>query len=88
KAEEKIDFSDMINHAVEFVKNRPEKYLNAYDHILVDEFQDISYQRLQLIKGFVNEKSRTKLFCVGDDWQSIYQFTGSDVRFFTNFEEF
>ncbi len=88
KAEDKIDFSDMINHAVEFVKNRPEKYHNMYDHILVDEFQDISYQRLQLIKGIVNENSRTKLFCVGDDWQSIYQFTGSDVRFFTNFEEF
>ncbi|TKJ18272.1 MAG: hypothetical protein CEE42_16635, partial [Promethearchaeota archaeon Loki_b31] len=51
KAKEKIDFSDMINHAVEFVKNRPEKYHNTYDHILVDEFQDISYQRLQLIKG-------------------------------------
>ena len=88
KAEDKIDFNDMINHAVQFVKDNPEKYQNMYDHLLVDEFQDISYQRLQLIKGFVNENSDTKLFCVGDDWQSIYQFTGSDVRFFTNFDEF
>ena len=88
KTNDKIDFNDMINDAVDFVKKNPEKYINMYDHILVDEFQDISYQRLQLIKGFVNENSNTKLFCVGDDWQSIYQFTGSDVRFFTNFDEF
>jgi ssDNA-binding Zn-finger/Zn-ribbon topoisomerase 1 len=78
----------MINNAVEFVVKNPNRYLNRYDHVLVDEFQDISYQRLQLIKGFVNERSKTKLFCVGDDCQSIFQFTGSDVIFFTNFSEF
>ncbi|MFX0140217.1 MAG: topoisomerase DNA-binding C4 zinc finger domain-containing protein, partial [Candidatus Hodarchaeota archaeon] len=88
KAEDKIDFNDMINNAVQYVEKIPQKYQNMYDQLLVDEFQDISYQRLQLIKGFVNENSNTKLFCVGDDWQSIYQFTGSDVRFFTNFDEF
>ncbi|MHA1797557.1 MAG: UvrD-helicase domain-containing protein, partial [Candidatus Helarchaeota archaeon] len=85
---EKIDFNDMINKAVKFVKNNPKKYLNSYDHVLIDEFQDISYQRLELIQAFVNENSNTKLFCVGDDWQSIYQFTGSDVRFFINFNEY
>ena len=87
KVEDKIDFNDMINLAVKFVKQNEEKYLNRYDHILIDEFQDISYQRMKLIQRFVNEKSKTKLFCVGDDWQSIYQFTGSDVRFFINFQE-
>ena len=86
--EGKIDFNDMINKAVEIVKKNPKKYLNMYDHVLVDEFQDISYQRLQLINGFVNENLNSKLFCVGDDWQSIYQFTGSDVTFFTDFEDF
>ncbi|MBA7684440.1 ATP-dependent DNA helicase Rep [subsurface metagenome] len=87
-AEGKIDFNDMINTAVEIVKKNPQKYLDMYDHVLVDEFQDISYQRLQLINGFVNQDSNTKLFCVGDDFQSIYQFTGSDVTFFTDFEDF
>jgi len=86
--ENRIDFNDMINLAVELTKKDPKKYINKYDHVLVDEFQDISYQRLELIKGFVNENSNTKLFCVGDDWQSIYQFTGSDVRFFVNFKEY
>lgn len=81
-----IDFDDMINRAVEITRRHPEKYGGMYDHVLVDEFQDISYQRMQLITSFVNERSNTKLFCVGDDWQSIYQFTGSDVSFFVNFE--
>ncbi|MFX1346073.1 MAG: UvrD-helicase domain-containing protein [Promethearchaeota archaeon] len=88
KKENRIDFNDMINLAVELAKKVPEKYFNKYDHILVDEFQDISYQRLELIRSFVNENSNTKLFCVGDDWQSIYQFTGSDVRFFVNFKDY
>ncbi|MHA1805590.1 MAG: UvrD-helicase domain-containing protein, partial [Promethearchaeota archaeon] len=88
KKHDKIDFNDMINLAVDFMKKNPQKYINRYEHVLVDEFQDISYQRLQLIKGFVNENSNTKLFCVGDDWQSIYQFTGSDVRFFIYFQDY
>ncbi|TFF87416.1 MAG: hypothetical protein EU548_10340 [Promethearchaeota archaeon] len=88
KKEERIDFNDMINLAVELAKKNPKKYINKYDHVLVDEFQDISYQRLELIKCFVNEHSNTKIFCVGDDWQSIYQFTGSDVRFFVNFKDY
>ncbi|MFX1479870.1 MAG: UvrD-helicase domain-containing protein, partial [Promethearchaeota archaeon] len=86
--ESKIDFNDMINLAVELAEKNPQKYINKYDHVLVDEFQDISYQRLKLIKCFINDNSNTKLFCVGDDWQSIYQFTGSDVRFFVNFKDY
>jgi DNA helicase-4 len=86
--EQKIDFNDMINYAIEFVRNKPEKYSDRYSHVLVDEFQDISNQRMELINGFVNEHSNTKLFCVGDDWQSIYQFTGSDVSFFVDFADF
>jgi DNA helicase-4 len=88
KKEDKIDFNDMINLAVKLVKANSEKYLNKYDHILIDEFQDISHQRMKLIQRFINENSNTKLFCVGDDYQSIFQFTGSDVRFFVNFQDF
>ncbi|GAG83755.1 unnamed protein product, partial [marine sediment metagenome] len=79
---------NLINLAVELTNKEPKKDINRYEHVLVDEFQDISYQRLELIKCFVNENSNTKLFCVGDDWQSIYQFTGSDVRFFVNFKDY
>ncbi|MHA1699607.1 MAG: UvrD-helicase domain-containing protein [Promethearchaeota archaeon] len=88
KENDVIDFDDMINQAVILVRKQPEKYREMYDHVLVDEFQDISYQRMELIKLFVNPNSNTKLFCVGDDWQSIYQFTGSDVRFFIDFKQY
>ncbi len=88
RKERKIDFNDMINLAIELIKRNPEKYLSMYDHILIDEFQDISYQRMELINCLVNDKSNTKLFCVGDDWQSIYQFTGSEVSFFVNFGQY
>jgi len=86
--EDKIDFNDMINLAIKLVKENTEKYYKKYDHILIDEFQDISHQRMKLIQRFVNENSKTKLFCVGDDCQSIYQFTGSDVRFFVDFKDY
>ncbi len=88
KARNRIDFNDMINKAVEIIHRNPDRYRNKYDHILIDEFQDISFQRLELIKGFVNENSNTKLFCVGDDWQSIYQFTGSNVEFIVNMDQY
>ncbi|MFW9950206.1 MAG: UvrD-helicase domain-containing protein [Candidatus Thorarchaeota archaeon] len=88
KKDDRIDFNDMINLAVELTRKNPKKYINRYNHVLVDEFQDISYQRLELIKCFVTDNSNSKLFCVGDDWQSVYQFTGSDVRFFVNFKDY
>ncbi|MHA1149147.1 MAG: topoisomerase DNA-binding C4 zinc finger domain-containing protein [Promethearchaeota archaeon] len=88
RKERLIDFNDMLNVAVELIKRNPEPYLSMYDHVLIDEFQDISYQRMELINCFVNDKSDTKLFCVGDDWQCIYQFTGSDMRFFVDFEQY
>ncbi|MBD3187443.1 AAA family ATPase [Candidatus Bathyarchaeota archaeon] len=87
KQRDEIDFDDMIIKATKFVLQNPGKYESMYDHVLVDEFQDISYQRMQLIRAFVNPRSSTKLFCVGDDWQSIYQFSGSDVSFFVNFHD-
>ncbi|MHA2246602.1 MAG: UvrD-helicase domain-containing protein [Candidatus Hodarchaeales archaeon] len=83
-----IDFNDMINNAVDYVIDNPSRFQNRYDHVLIDEFQDISYQRLQLIRNLVPEKTKNKLFCVGDDWQTIYQFTGSDVRYLTEFQEY
>lgn len=88
KTQDKIDFNDMINLAVDHAKKRPDKYNSMYDHLLIDEFQDISYQRMELVRCFVNDNSNTKLFCVGDDWQSIYQFTGSDLRYFIEFSKY
>lgn len=81
-----MDFNDMINQAIDLIRAKPERYAQRYEHILIDEFQDISHQRLTLIQCLVNERTTTKLFCVGDDWQSIYQFAGSEVALFVDFE--
>jgi len=83
-----IDYNDMLNQAIELIRAQPERYANRYDHLLIDEFQDTSNQRLELIKCFVNDHTRTKLFCVGDDWQSINRFAGSEVGFFVDFERY
>ncbi|MCD7788965.1 MAG: UvrD-helicase domain-containing protein [Bacteroides thetaiotaomicron] len=80
-----IDFNDMINLATEYVKQ--EKYINPYKYVIVDEYQDISKARFTLLDCL--RKSRDyELFCVGDDWQSIYRFAGSDVGFILDFSKY
>jgi DNA helicase IV len=81
-----IDFSDMINKAVEFVSSG--KYERKLKYIIIDEFQDISIGRYQLIKALKETNPVCKHFCVGDDWQSIYRFTGSDISLFKEFEKY
>jgi len=80
------DFSDMINKASYYVANG--NYKRKYKYIIIDEFQDISIGRYQLVKAIVDKNPGCKLFCVGDDWQSIYRFSGSDIALFKNFEKY
>ncbi|CCE25784.1 Helicase IV (plasmid) [Methylotuvimicrobium alcaliphilum 20Z] len=81
---ETIDFDDMIVRAIEYVEAG--RYRSPYSYILVDEFQDISANRARLVKGLLAQNPDSGLFCVGDDWQSIYRFTGSDVTITKEFE--
>jgi len=81
-----IDFDDMIGKAIEYVENG--QYQSPYRYLLVDEFQDISASRARLIKGLLNQKPKNSLFCVGDDWQSVYRFTGSDVSITKDFSKY
>lgn len=53
----------------------------------IDEFQGISVARYKLIKAILVQTG-AKLLCVGNDWQSTYRFTGSDISLFTNFESY
>ena len=79
-----IDFSDMINLATDYVNEG--KYQHPYKYVIIDEYQDISkaqYRLLQAMRQSVNYK----LFCVGDDWQSIYRFAGSDIGYILNFKK-
>ena len=81
-----IDFSDMINKASRYIDNG--QYKKKFSYVIIDEFQDISIGRYQLVKAIKNNNPACKLFCVGDDWQSIYRFTGSDIALFKNFENY
>lgn len=80
-----IDFSDMINHAADRV--RAGCKIQDYRYVIVDEYQDISKSRFNLLQSIV-ERTGAKLFCVGDDWQSIYRFAGSDISLFTEFQKY
>ncbi|MCQ2741529.1 MAG: UvrD-helicase domain-containing protein, partial [Alphaproteobacteria bacterium] len=85
KADNEIDFNDMINFATEYV--RTGKVKNHYSYVIVDEYQDISKARYQLLAE-LRKSFNFDLFCVGDDWQSIYRFCGSDINYILNFEKF
>ena len=80
----KLDFVDMVKKATDYIESG--KYTKKYKYIIIDEYQDISTDRVKLIKA-LREINDAKLFCVGDDWQSIYGFAGSNVSFFTDFEK-
>lgn len=79
-----IDFSDMIVEATRLIDENA--YISPYKYILIDEFQDISIGRYNLIKSLIQQNPEQKLFAVGDDWQSVYRFTGSDLSIITDFE--
>lgn len=83
-----LDFNDLISRTIALFKNQPDianKYNNKYHYILVDEFQDVNNLQVELLKLLLTEK--TQLFCVGDDWQSIYGFRGSNVSYIIDFEK-
>lgn len=81
-----MDFTDVIIKATQYCNEK--KWNQKYDFILVDEFQDISIDRYRFLLSLRTESPKTKLYCVGDDWQSIYRFTGSDISLFAKFSEY
>lgn len=82
KQESLMDFTDIILRAAELCK---EQHPVKYDYIIVDEFQDISIDRYNFLKALQETNPPAKLYCVGDDWQSIYRFSGSDMSLFKDF---
>ena len=80
-----IDFHDMLIKAASFINAG--RYKANFRYIIIDEFQDFSMSKCVLVKALCDQNPDTKLFCVGDDWQSVFRFTGSDISLMTNFEE-
>lgn len=80
------DFTDIILCAANYCETG--QYQPRFSYILVDEFQDISVDRYKFIKSLRRQNPLTKTYCVGDDWQSIYRFSGSDMNLFNQFEKY
>lgn len=80
-----MDYTDLVLKATDLCEAG--LYKKEYDMILVDEFQDISIDRFRFLQSLRRKQPLTKLYCVGDDWQSIFRFTGSDLTLFNGFEE-
>lgn len=84
------DFADSIVKATVYCKsktNRKKLLAFAYDYVLVDEFQDISPARHNLLLSLREINPEMRVLAVGDDWQSIYSFSCSDLRLFNDFRK-
>lgn len=87
KEKHAIDFEDMINDSARIIREEELKGTKLdFRYIIVDEYQDISRQRFNLTKELSN-LCNAKIIAVGDDWQSIYAYAGSDISLFTKFKE-
>ena len=87
KENQAVDFQDMINESARILREVKEmKQRLDFQYIIVDEYQDISRQRFDLVTA-LHEVTTAKIIAVGDDWQSIYAFSGSDISLFTKFRE-
>ncbi|MBR2014251.1 MAG: UvrD-helicase domain-containing protein [Alistipes sp.] len=80
-----IDFTDAILTATKIANEQENR---DYDYIIVDEFQDISFDRYRFLLALRKGNPPAQLYCVGDDWQSIYRFSGSDITLFTQFSKY
>ncbi|MEA2063748.1 MAG: UvrD-helicase domain-containing protein [Gemmatimonadota bacterium] len=81
-----LDFNDLVLQAALLLRRNPdlrEHYRRQWRHVLVDEYQDVNTPQVLLLKELVGPEN--SLACVGDDWQSIYGFRGSNVGHIQNF---
>lgn len=81
KKENLLDFNDMINEGIKKLDYSGVRY----KHIIIDEYQDTSVTRFNFIKKLI-KSSNASFFAVGDDFQSIYRFTGANLKIITYFK--
>ncbi len=94
----RIDFDDLLVRAIQRVHETEGRCNIRVDHqrhirmndlrwIMIDEYQDFSPLFYQLIQSVREYNPSVHLLCVGDDWQAINAFAGSELTFFEKFEE-
>lgn len=94
----KEDFDGLMWRAVSQISNgrtrftrdkgREQGDLSRIRFVMIDEFQDFSTMFFEFVGAIRSVNPDVQFFCVGDDWQAIYGFTGSDLRFFTHFAQY
>lgn len=85
KREKALDFDDMINKSIDVLKKYGVK--KKWKYIIIDEYQDTSLIKFYMIDEIIRQTS-AKFLAVGDDFQSIYRFTGCDLHIFLNFRTY
>ena len=78
-----IDFAEMLSRATKYVESG--QYTSPVRHILIDELQDMTQSQARLIKALKAQNKNTRIFAVGDDWQSIFRFAGADIQLMRDF---
>lgn len=81
------DFVDMIVDSKEAVENGQVDDIASFEHIIVDEFQDLNLVQINFVQALLGRGDDTRLFAVGDDWQSIYGFKAARPEYFINFDD-
>lgn len=97
--ENAMDFDDLLYRAIRMIEEsngkcdiglglRKDRRVKMVDlkWIMIDEYQDFSQLFFNLVAAICNNNSETQLMCVGDDWQAINSFAGSDLHFFHDFK--
>ncbi len=91
-----LDFDGLLQEAAKQIENGGTVFrrksgkgdLGKMRHVLIDEYQDFSELFHRLMEAVRGQNPRARFFCVGDDWQAINGFAGSDLRFFQNFAQY
>ena len=94
KANNALDFDDLIMKTVELFQNNPDVlayYQRRFRYIMVDEYQDTNtaqFRLISLLASYPGEDGTEHNLCVvGDDDQSIYKFRGANIYNILNFEK-
>jgi len=83
-----IDFNDQIQLAYQILSDESNLKKYAYEHIIVDEFQDSDNEQINLLKLLDNYSYKKSLVVVGDDAQSIFSFRGANQSNIVEFNKF
>jgi len=76
-----------LHYSNKYINEIPINSKLNFDYIIIDEYQDISKDRYELAKKTA-DKNNSKVFAVGDDWQSIYAFSGSRIDYIYRFNDY